>query len=55
MLESIYKVYVVIMINTKRLSKVKNSNYYINDNVSIRVLTVILESIGLISSIQSIS
>ena len=29
--------YVVIMINTKWLSKVKNSNYYINGDFSIRV------------------
>ena len=39
MLKSIYyKVYVaVIMINTKWLSIVNNSNHYINDDYSIRV------------------
>ena len=52
MLESIYyKVYVaVIMINTKWLSIVNNSPYYINNDCSIRVFDVILESIDLISN-----
>ena len=51
-----YKVYVaVIMINTKWLSIVNNSNYYINDDCSyVECLTVILDSINLISSVQSI-
>ena len=56
MLEFMYKVYVaVIMINTKWLSIVNNSNYYILIMiVLLECLTVILESIDLISSVQSI-